>query len=58
MIKTMSIICEKRNWADKVFDDTTTARWKAEVLAQNNNLMSERAFDYVRYPAPTKETIS
>jgi Protein of unknown function (DUF4246) len=46
MLQFMETITEKPDWYKKVFDDTIVKKWKDEIFAQPNTLISEKAFEW------------
>ena len=47
MMDMMSRMSDKPSWEVKVFDNTITAKWKAEFLATPNMDVSEKMVDEV-----------
>lgn len=47
MMDLINRLTDKQDWEHKIFDDTITARWRAEVLAAPGRDVSGKMFDWV-----------
>lgn len=47
MMEIMSQMTDKVRWNEKVFDEQITARWRAEILRMEDDLVSGQMIDWV-----------